>query len=45
MCPYDGCSGDTVMDPWPWKRILEIHPGYPEEPERGKVYALYVRKG
>jgi hypothetical protein len=45
MCPYEGCSGDTVVDPWPWKRILAIHPGYPKEPERGEIYALYVRKG
>lgn len=42
MCPYKECSGDTVMDSWPWESIREKHPEYPEVPERGKVYPLYT---
>jgi hypothetical protein len=41
MCPYQGCEGDTVMDPWSWKRIREINPGYPEIPALGQRYPMY----
>ena len=41
MCPYPDCSGDTVIDAWTWKHIMEIHSDYPKEPERGKTYPLY----
>jgi hypothetical protein len=41
MCPYADCDGDTVLDPWTWKHIQKIHPNYPQEPERGKIYPLY----
>lgn len=40
-CPYPECDGDAVLDPWTWKRIREIHPEYPEIPEKDKVYPLY----
>jgi len=33
MCPYEGCDGDTVMDP--------VHFPYEGEPERGKIYQLW----
>ena len=38
MCPYEGCTGDTVMDAWEWKQIRRAHPEYPKIPERNKVY-------
>lgn len=41
MCPYEGCDGDTVLDAWDWAKVREMHPEYPEVPERGKVYPLY----
>jgi hypothetical protein len=41
LCPYPDCDGDTVMDSWAWERLREIHPDYPKEPERDKVYPLY----
>lgn len=41
LCPYEDCDGDTVIDSWTWERIREIHPEYPEVPERGKVYPMY----
>lgn len=40
-CPYDNCDGDTLADSWPWERIREAHPEYPEIPERKKVYPMY----
>jgi len=40
LCPYLDCSGDTVMDSWPWARIRDIHPEYPEIPEKDVVYPL-----
>jgi hypothetical protein len=40
-CPYLDCDGDSVVDAWPWKRIKEIHPNYPDIPEKDKVYPLY----
>jgi len=42
MCPYEGCDGDTVLDAWDWAKVREMHPEYPEVPERGKVYPLYT---
>src|SRR5947207_1690064 len=41
MCPYDGCSGDTVTDAWDWEKISEANPVYPKVPKRGVRYALY----
>jgi DNA-binding CsgD family transcriptional regulator len=41
MCPYEGCTGDAVLDAWEWEFVREYHPEYPEVPEAGKVYALY----
>ena len=32
FCPFDGCSGDAVLDPWHW-------PG-PGVPVRGERYNL-----
>jgi len=40
LCPYAGCSGDTVLNAWAWERVRGIHPEYPEEPERDVVYPL-----
>ncbi len=40
MCPYEGCSGDWVIDVWEWNTVRENHPEYPAEPERGKVYPM-----
>ncbi len=40
-CPYDGCDGDTLFNSWPWMKIREAHPEYPEIPDREKVYPLY----
>lgn len=42
MCPYDDCSGDTVIDAWDWETFAIQHHGYPEVPEIGKVYPLYL---
>jgi hypothetical protein len=39
-CHYEGCDGDAVIDAWPWDDVREKHAGYPEVPERGKVYPL-----
>jgi hypothetical protein len=44
MCPYSDCNGDTLMDSWDWQAIREMHPEYPEVPERGKVYPMYSKK-
>jgi hypothetical protein len=41
MCPFPDCDGDTLTDSWTWESIREIHPEYPEVPERGKVYPMY----
>jgi hypothetical protein len=41
MCPYDGCSGDTVVDGLPWEIIRKEHRDYPVKPVLGKVYPLY----
>lgn len=41
LCPYPGCSGDTVIDSWTWKQIRKDHPDYPEVPDKNKVYPLY----
>ena len=40
MCPYDGCSGDTVLDADPWGDGRGRHPEYEEVPERGRVYPI-----
>lgn len=44
LCPYEGCSGDTVIDQWSWRRIREANPSYPEVALRGVVYPLYPPK-
>jgi len=41
MCPYPDCDGDTVMDAREWNQLCDIHPEYPKEPERDKLYPLY----
>lgn len=41
MCPYDDCDGDAVIDVWPWSKVRELHPDYPDEPVPGVVYPLY----
>jgi hypothetical protein len=41
MCPYDGCSGDAVLDAWDWNKVREVHPEYPAIPLYGVVYPLY----
>ena len=41
MCPYPDCSGDTVIDAWPWDEVRKGNPGYPVVPKAGKRYALY----
>jgi hypothetical protein len=40
MCPYDGCSGDTVMDGWTWDSVRKGNPDYPKTPKLGHVYGL-----
>jgi hypothetical protein len=41
MCPYPDCDGDTVLDSWTWESIREIHPDYPEVPQREKMYTQF----
>jgi hypothetical protein len=41
MCPYPGCSGDTVTDAWEWESIREANPAYPKVPKRGVHYPMY----
>jgi len=41
MCPYDGCSGDTVTDAWEWTEIRQLNPTYPKVPKRGVYYPMY----
>jgi len=40
-CPYTDCDGDTMFDSVPWEGIREMHPDYPEIPEKDKKYPLY----
>lgn len=40
MCPYEDCEGDAVMDAKEWDWVKEMHPDYPEVPEKGVVYPL-----
>lgn len=42
LCPYGDCDAG-VLDAWLWSDMVSRH-GYPVEPERGKVYALYPAK-
>lgn len=37
MCPYDGCSGSTVLDGMKWRGALP--------PERGRVYPIAAVQG
>jgi hypothetical protein len=41
MCPYAGCSGDTVMDAWEWDEIRRFHAAYPKVPRHGVHYPMY----
>src|SRR5262245_51182844 len=41
MCPYEGCSGSTVIDAWEWEDIKRFNPAYPKVPKRGVRYAMY----
>jgi hypothetical protein len=41
MCPYAGCSGDTVTDAWEWNSIRRANPAYPRVPKHGVRYAMY----
>ena len=41
MCPYEDCSGDTVIDAWDWNFVREKNPTYPENPIRAHFYPLY----
>ena len=38
-CPYQDCWGQILRDSRPWASIRQIHPDYPEQPERHVVYA------
>ncbi len=40
MCPYPDCDGDTVIDAWPWQKILDGHAKYPAVPKHGERYPL-----
>ncbi len=40
MCPYEGCTGDAVINAIDWKDVKEHHAEYPEEPELNKIYPL-----
>jgi hypothetical protein len=41
FCPYEGCTGTTVLDGWRWSSVRENdHFEYPEIPERNVVYPL-----
>ena len=40
MCPYEDCDGSTVLDAWPWSRLVEIN-GYPLVPVKGVEYPMY----
>jgi hypothetical protein len=42
-CPLPGCDG-WEWDGVPWETVREIHPGYPEKPDRRAVYLLYIRQ-
>ena len=37
----DESDGDTILDSWTWEEIKELHPEYPDVPEKNKVYPLY----
>ena len=41
LCPYPDCSGDTLVHSWPWQQIREIHPDYPEVPEKNNKYPMH----
>jgi hypothetical protein len=41
MCPYAGCSGDTVTDAWEWDSIRQANPTYPKVPKHGVRYPMY----
>jgi hypothetical protein len=41
MCPYAGCSGDTVTDAWEWESIREANQAYPKVPKHGVHYPMY----
>jgi hypothetical protein len=41
MCPYAGCSGDTVTDAWEWESIRQANPIYPKVPKHGVRYPMY----
>lgn len=40
MCHYEDCRGDAFADAWDWDKLKELH-GYPEKPEKGKVYPQF----
>ena len=45
MCPYEGCSGDTVIDAWDWEDFRDSDPHLPEVPVPGATYPLYPEEG
>jgi DNA-binding CsgD family transcriptional regulator len=38
ICAYEDCNGKYREDTIEWSRVRKSNPGYPEIPERGKVY-------
>ena len=38
--PLAYCDGDTVIDAWPWQKILDGHAKYPAVPKHGERYPL-----
>ena len=45
LCPYDGCEGGRLFEPWSWAWVRQANPQYPVEPLEDVTYPYFGHEG
>ena len=45
LCPYDGCDGGRLFEPWAWSRVRGANPDYPSLPLEDVAYPYVGKPG
>ena len=45
LCPYFGCEGGRLFEPWSWAWVRQANPHYPVEPLEDVSYPYFGREG
>ena len=41
LCPYPGCDGGVLFEPWAWSKLVQMNPRYPAVPLEDVTYPFF----